>query len=93
MIFDEELTPAQQRNIARELKSVHIMSPTQEEGKKRKHEEFEVAVLDRTGLILDIFAQHARTAEGKLQVSKQQNSEICYVLVNHHHNIIECYRI
>ncbi len=46
-VFDRQLTPAQARNIERELT---------------------VKVIDRTQLILDIFAQRAVTAEGKLQV-------------------------
>lgn len=32
-------------------------------------EKADIKVLDRTALILDIFAQHARTKEGKLQVN------------------------
>jgi GTP-binding protein HflX len=55
LIFDDELTPAQARNIERELR----------DGLK---------VLDRTGLILDIFAQHARTREGQIQVELAQYS-------------------
>lgn len=51
IIFDNELTPAQLRNLERET---------------------EVAVLDRTQLILDIFAQRARTREGQLQVELAQ---------------------
>jgi GTP-binding protein HflX len=51
VIFDDELTPAQTRNLERELK---------------------MAVLDRTALILDIFAQHAQTHEGRLQVELAQ---------------------
>jgi GTP-binding protein HflX len=51
VIFDDELTPAQSRN----LESV-----------------FECKILDRTSLILDIFAQRARTREGKLQVELAQ---------------------
>lgn len=51
VIFDDELSPAQQRNIEAVL------------GLK---------VLDRTALILDIFAQRARTHEGKLQVALAQ---------------------
>lgn len=50
-IFDDELSPAQQRNIERAMG---------------------VRVLDRTALILDIFAQRARTNEGKLQVELAQ---------------------
>ena len=51
VIFDNELTPAQLRNI--------------EEALERK-------VIDRTQLILDIFARRARTREGKLQVELAQ---------------------
>ena len=51
VIFDDELTPTQQRNLSEAL---------------------ERRVLDRTQLILDIFAQRARTREGKLQVELAQ---------------------
>ena len=51
VIFDNELSPAQLRNL--------------EEALDRK-------VLDRTQLILDIFASRARTREGKLQVELAQ---------------------
>jgi GTP-binding protein HflX len=51
VIFDDELTPAQSRN----LETV-----------------FNCKVLDRTSLILDIFAQRARTREGKLQIELAQ---------------------
>lgn len=51
VIFDDELTPSQQRNLEGMLK---------------------VKVLDRTALILDIFAQQARTKEGALQVELAQ---------------------
>jgi GTP-binding protein HflX len=47
VICNDDLSPRQQRNLERELKS---------------------RVLDRTEVILDIFAQHARTHEGRLQV-------------------------
>jgi GTP-binding protein HflX len=46
-VFDDQLTPVQQRNLERTLN---------------------VKVVDRTGLILEIFARRARTREGKLQV-------------------------
>ncbi len=51
VIFDDALSPAQQRNLERAL------------GCK---------VIDRSALILDIFAQHARSLEGKLQVELAQ---------------------
>lgn len=51
-IFDVELTPAQQRTLEHEFG-----------GEARG-----IKVLDRTALILDIFAQHAATKEGQLQV-------------------------
>jgi len=43
----------------------HVLSPAQERNLERL---FNCRVLDRTGLILDIFAQRARSFEGKLQV-------------------------
>ena len=51
IIFDDELTPSQMRNIEKETK---------------------VNVIDRTGLILDIFAQRAATAYAKTQVELAQ---------------------
>lgn len=47
----------------------HTLTPSQERNLER---ELECRVLDRTGLILDIFAQRARTHEGKLQVELAQ---------------------
>ncbi|MGZ5113496.1 MAG: GTPase HflX [Usitatibacter sp.] len=52
VIFDQSLSPAQVRNIETALKEAGV----------------EVRVIDRTELILDIFAQRAQSAEGKLQV-------------------------
>ena len=51
VIFDDELTPTQLRNIEKLFKA---------------------RVLDRTNLILDIFAQRARTAHAKVQVELAQ---------------------
>jgi len=51
VIFDDELSPSQLRNIERELKC---------------------RILDRTNLILDIFAGRARTAHAKTQVELAQ---------------------
>ena len=59
LIFDDELSPAQGRN----LEEIAGVNPLAERGLK---------IIDRTGLILDIFAQHARSAEGKLQVELAQ---------------------
>lgn len=47
----------------------HSLSPSQERNLERS---LKCRVLDRTGLILDIFAQRARTHEGKLQVELAQ---------------------
>lgn len=47
----------------------HALTPSQERNVER---EIKCRVLDRTGLILDIFAQRARTHEGKLQVELAQ---------------------
>lgn len=51
IIFDEDLSPAQQRNL---------------------ETAFQLRVIDRSQLILDIFAQRARSNEGKLQVELAQ---------------------
>jgi GTP-binding protein HflX len=51
VIFDDDLTPGQQRNL--------------EEATERQ-------IMDRTALILDIFAQRAHTHEGRLQVELAQ---------------------
>ena len=51
VIFDDELSPVQIRNLEKEL---------------------EIKVLDRSGLILDIFAQRAQTSEAKTQVELAQ---------------------
>ena len=62
-----------QRTVARLDAEVvifnHELSPSQERNLER---ELKCRVLDRTGLILDIFAQRARTHEGKLQVELAQ---------------------
>jgi len=51
VIVDDELTPAQQRNLEKAL---------------------DVKILDRTALILDVFARRAQTHEGRLQVELAQ---------------------
>lgn len=56
----------------------HALSPAQERNLERL---FECRVLDRTGLILDIFAQRARTHEGKLQVELAQLRHISTRLI------------
>jgi GTP-binding protein HflX len=56
VVFDNELTPTQQRNLERAL---------------------DVRLIDRTQLILDIFARRARTREGQLQVELAQ---LTYIL-------------
>jgi len=56
----------------------HSVSPIQERNLERA---LEVRVLDRTGLILDIFAQRAASHEGKLQVELAQLQHISTRLV------------
>lgn len=51
VLFDQSISPTQQRNLEREIPC---------------------RVIDRTQLILDIFAKHARTREGQLQVELAQ---------------------
>jgi len=52
VIFDDELSPTQQRNL---------------------EEALEIKIIDRTALILDIFAKRAQTHEGRLQVELAQH--------------------
>lgn len=56
----------------------HSLSPSQERNLEKV---FQCRVLDRTGLILDIFAQRARTHEGKLQVELAQLRHISTRLI------------
>ncbi|MDG9671117.1 GTPase HflX [Hahella sp. CR1] len=56
----------------------HSLTPSQE---RNLEKDLQVRVLDRTGLILDIFAQRARTHEGKLQVELAQLEHLSTRLV------------
>jgi len=56
----------------------HALSPVQERNLERA---LERRVVDRTGLILDIFSQRARSAEGKLQVELAQLKHVATRLV------------
>lgn len=56
----------------------HVLSASQE---RNLEKELECRVLDRTGLILDIFAQRARTHEGKLQVELAQLQHVSTRLI------------
>ena len=60
VIFNHDLSPAQQRNLEQRLKH---------------------RVIDRTSLILDIFAQRAKSHEGKLQVELAQLEHLATRLV------------
>jgi GTP-binding protein HflX len=60
VLFDNALSPSQERNIEKELG---------------------IRVVDRTGLILDIFAQRAQSFEGKLQVELAQLRHLATRLV------------
>ncbi len=62
VIFDQELSPTQQRNLERALST---------------------KVVDRTQLILDIFARRARTREGQLQVELAQLNYLLPRLTGH----------
>ncbi len=61
VVFDCELSPAQIKNIEDGI-----------ENEFEDDEDFEIRVIDRSMLILDIFALHAASAEGKLQVELAQ---------------------
>ncbi|MFG6175902.1 ribosome rescue GTPase HflX [Halomonas sp. THAF12] len=65
----EELRDALQVHKAELVIFNHALSPSQE---RNLEQSLKCRVLDRTGLILDIFAQRARTHEGKLQVELAQ---------------------
>lgn len=65
----EEIRVAVQQHGAQLVIFDHELSPSQERNLEKS---LECRVLDRTGLILDIFAQRARTHEGKLQVELAQ---------------------
>ena len=65
----EEITRAVRSSDAELVIFNHNLSPSQE---RNLEAELKCRVLDRTGLILDIFAQRARTHEGKLQVELAQ---------------------
>jgi GTP-binding protein HflX len=65
----EEIRAAMQAHSADVILFNHALSPSQERNIER---ELQCRVLDRTGVILDIFAQRARTHEGKLQVELAQ---------------------
>ena len=65
----EEIRAAVERHGAELVLFNHSLSPSQERNLEKV---FQCRVLDRTGLILDIFAQRARTHEGKLQVELAQ---------------------
>lgn len=60
VVFDDELSPRQQRNL---------------------DEILQAKVIDRTALILDIFARHAQTREGQLQVELAQHQYLLPRLV------------
>ncbi|MDX1505353.1 MAG: ribosome rescue GTPase HflX [Spongiibacter sp.] len=65
----EEIRAALEANDGKLVLFNHALSPSQE---RNIEKELQCRVLDRTGLILDIFAQRARTHEGKLQVELAQ---------------------
>jgi len=65
----EELSRSVADNQAELVLFNHSLSPSQERNLEKA---LSVRVVDRTGLILDIFAQRARTFEGKLQVELAQ---------------------
>ena len=65
----EEIRGAVQTHGAELVLFNNTLSPSQERNLER---ELQCRVLDRTGVILDIFAQRARTHEGKLQVELAQ---------------------
>ncbi len=74
----EEIRLAVERDKAEVVIFDHPLSPAQERNLERL---LKCRVLDRTGLILDIFAQRARSHEGKLQVELAQLRHLATRLV------------
>ncbi|MDF2180404.1 GTPase HflX [Aliiglaciecola sp. CAU 1673] len=74
----EEIAQAVQATGAEVVIFNHSLSPSQERNLEKL---CKCRVLDRTGLILDIFAQRARTHEGKLQVELAQLRHISTRLI------------
>ena len=70
VVFDDPLSPAQQRNLERGLDYGSSVEPR-------------VRVIDRSQLILDIFAQRAQSIEGKLQVELAQLDYLLPRLTRH----------
>jgi GTPase len=74
----QELKDAAHANRADVVLVDHALSPSQERNLEKL---IERRVLDRNGLILDIFAQRARSSEGKLEVELAQLKHIASRLV------------
>lgn len=74
----EEVRAARDANDAEIVIFNHELSPSQERNLEKM---LECRVLDRTGLILDIFAQRARSHDGKLQVELAQLKHLSTRLV------------
>ena len=74
----EELRQLLQDTCAEIVLLDHRLSPAQQRNLERS---LDRRVIDRTGLILDIFAQRARTHEGKLQVELAQMEHLATRLV------------
>lgn len=74
----EEITEIAKRESAQLIIFNHNLSPSQE---RNLEAHLQCRVLDRTGLILDIFAMRARTHEGKLQVELAQLQHLSSRLV------------
>lgn len=70
LVFDDPLSPAQQRNLERTVDPRTFGDPV-------------VRVIDRSQLILDIFAQRAQSIEGKLQVELAQLDYLLPRLTRH----------
>jgi len=70
LVFDDPLSPAQQRNLERAVDPRTFGEPV-------------VRVIDRSQLILDIFAQRAKSIEGKLQVELAQLEYLLPRLTRH----------
>jgi len=74
----EELRALVVENAVELVMFDHVLSPAQQRNLERL---LQISVIDRTSLILDIFAQRAKTHEGKIQVELAQLNHLATRLV------------
>lgn len=83
VVVDHQLSPIQLRNLERAIEAARAATDADESTATalQAPHALSVRVIDRTDLILDIFAQRARSAEGRLQVELAQMQHLLTRLV------------